>query len=242
MIQLKNIFKSYGDHIAVNGLSLDIQPNQIFGFLGPNGAGKTTCIKMITGIMPPTKGEIFINGINLYHDPISCKRITGYVPDRPYVYEKLKAWEFIEFILDLYENNTEESQHLAHYYFELFQIQDAKYKIIEDFSHGMKQKLVILSSLLHKPKLLVIDEPMVGLDPRGAQTLKKLFGDLAESGTTIFLSTHTMAVAQEVCDHIAIINKGKIVASGTMEDLRKNESDSLEEIFLQITEEEMDQN
>ncbi|PCJ16635.1 MAG: hypothetical protein COB02_15515 [Candidatus Cloacimonadota bacterium] len=195
---------------------------------------------MITGIMPPTSGEIFINGININENHILCKQITGYVPDRPYVYEKLKAWEFVEFILDLYENNSKESQDLAHHYFELFQIKDAKYKIIEDFSHGMKQKLVILSSLLHKPKLLVIDEPMVGLDPRGAKTLKKLFCDLAQNGTTIFLSTHTMAVAQEVCDNIAIINKGLIVASGTMEELRKNENDSLEQVFLQITEEELE--
>lgn len=239
MIRLDNIKKSYGDHQAVKGLSLDIAPNQVFGFLGPNGAGKTTSIKMLTGIMPPSSGEIFIDGVNLLQNPLHCKTVTGYVPDRPYVYEKLKAWEFVEFILDLYQNNSKESQDLAHYYFDLFKIDDAKYKIIEDFSHGMKQKLVILSSLLHKPKLLVIDEPMVGLDPRGAKTLKKLFRDLADSGTTIFLSTHTMAVAQEVCDNIAIINKGTIVAQGTMQELQKGQDHSLEQVFLQITEEEL---
>jgi len=240
MIELINVKKNFGDKAAVDGISLKVEKGEVFGFLGPNGAGKTTTLKMLTGILRPTFGKILIEGKNIETDPEDCKRIMGFVPDRPYVYEKLRGWEFVEFIMDLYDIRSPETETLAQKYFELFAIEFARDQMIEDYSHGMKQKLVILSALLHRPKVLVIDEPMVGLDPRGAKTLKKLFGDLSAEGVSIFLSTHTMSVAEEVCHKIAIINYGKILATGTMQELRKRESsdDSLEALFLKITEEE----
>lgn len=244
MIEMQEVSKSFGDQIAVDQLNLNVSKGEIFGFLGPNGAGKTTSIRMLTGIIPPSKGVIKIQGVDIQKDPIHCKRMMGYIPDRPYVYEKLKGWEFVEFSMLLYENLNEESIRLANEYFELFQMEFARDRLIEDYSHGMKQKLVILASLLHQPQLLVIDEPMVGLDPRGAKTLKELFFKLREEGRTIFLSTHTMSVAQEVCDRIAIINGGSILATGTMEELRNkgHQDDSLEALFLKITEEERQEN
>jgi len=243
MIRMENVTKNFGEHVAVAGIDLQVNKGEIFGFLGPNGAGKTTSIRMVTGILPPSTGRILIDGIDIQERPIECKRKTGYIPDRPYVYEKLKGWEFVEFMLLLYDNYNEEAIQAAHKYFDLFKITFAKDKMIEDYSHGMKQKIVILASLLHKPDILVIDEPMVGLDPRGAKTLKELFKTLADSGTTIFLSTHTMSVAQELCDRISIINHGKILATGTMEQLkhRGQTEDDLESIFLKITEEEQEE-
>jgi len=240
MIEFENVFKFYGDTPAVNGVSLKVEPGEIFGFLGPNGAGKTTSIRMATGIFPPTSGFVRIDGTDIQKNPSVCKMKIGYVPDRPYVYEKLTGWEFIEFIMDLYECKTTSARETARDYLQMFQIDHAADMLIEDYSHGMKQKLVILSALLHNPSLIVIDEPMVGLDPRGARSLKDLFARLSSSGTSIFLSTHTMSVAEEVCDRISIINQGKILATGTMADLRErgHHDDDLEALFLKITEEE----
>lgn len=241
MIEFQNVYKFYGTTPAVNGISLKVEPGEIFGFLGPNGAGKTTSIRMATGIFPPTAGSILVNGLDIQKDPGLCKAKIGYVPDRPYVYEKLTGWEFIEFIMDLYECNSEHSRDLARHYLKMFQIDHAVERLIEDYSHGMKQKLVILTSLLHEPALIVIDEPMVGLDPRGARSLKDLFKKLSSDGTSIFLSTHTMSVAEEMCDRISIINQGKILATGTMAELRArgHNDDDLEALFLRITEEEI---
>ena len=241
MIELINIKKRYGELNAVDGIDLKVNPGEIYGFLGPNGAGKTTTIRMITGILPATSGDIIIDSYNLKSDPMICKRITGYVPDRPFVYEKLRAWEFLQFICDLYSLNRKTVLQDAEELLEMFQLSHAKYRLIEDFSHGMKQKLVIISSLLSDPKLLVIDEPMVGLDPKGATILKALFRKLASAGKTIFLSTHTMSVAEELCDRISIIHAGKIKASGSMSELRNlgKGDGNLEQIFLKITEEEV---
>ena len=241
MIEFQNVYKFYGTTPAVNGISLKVKPGEIFGFLGPNGAGKTTSIRMATGIFPPTDGTILIDGVDIQKDPGLCKAKIGYVPDRPYVYEKLTGWEFIEFIMDLYECSSEHSRDLAHHYLKMFQIDHAVDRLVEDYSHGMKQKLVILTSLLHEPALIVIDEPMVGLDPRGARSLKDLFKKLSSEGTSIFLSTHTMSVAEEMCDRISIINQGKILATGTMAELRArgHNDDDLEALFLRITEEEI---
>lgn len=239
MIELINLKKSFNQHIAVDNISLKVKSGEIFGFLGPNGAGKTTCIRMLNGIIPPTEGQILLNDMDIAIEPVACKQITGYVPDRPWIYERLKGWEFIEFICDLYNIRNQTSFDLANYYLERFEIAFAKDKLIQDYSHGMKQKLIISCALLHDPQILVIDEPMVGLDPKGAKTLKALFHELAEAGKTIFLSTHTMSVAEEVCDRIGIINFGKILACGTMQELQdKTASDaSLEELFLKITSE-----
>jgi ABC-2 type transport system ATP-binding protein len=240
MIQLNNISKSYGNHQAVKDVSFKVNSGEVFGFLGPNGAGKTTCIRMITGILPPSSGSIEIHGMNIREKPEECKRITGYIPDRPYLYEKLKGWEFVEFILDLYEIRSDAAIQQANDYFELFDLEFAKYQLIEDYSHGMKQKLVVLTSLLPDPDVIVIDEPMVGLDPKGARNLKRLIRELAERGKTILLSTHTMSVAEEVCDRIAIIHHGIIRETGTMEELRQKlkKDTSLEDIFLTLTVEE----
>lgn len=241
MIQLHEVTKHYGDTKALDGISLHIEKGCIFGFLGPNGAGKTTLIRILTGICPPTSGQVLINGFDILKEPEKCKRITGYVPDRPFVYEKLRGFEFVDFILELYEVKNEKTLQKAHELFELFEIADAKYRMIENYSHGMKQKLVIICSLLPDPELIVIDEPMVGLDPGGALNLKKLLRKMVtEENKTVFLSTHTMSVAEEICDQIAIINHGKIAAIGTMQEFRqKTTADAtLENIFLTLTREQ----
>lgn len=240
MIELINVSKNYGDFQAVKQLNLKIDSGRIHGFLGPNGAGKTTTIRMLSGILPPSSGEIRIAGLSYLDHPEQIKARTGYVPDRPSIYEKLKAFEYLIFICDLYSLPKDSVLKRADKLLELFRLQDCKNRMIEDFSHGMKQKLVIISALLPDPDVLIIDEPMVGLDPKGAATLKKLLRELAESGKTIFLSTHTMSVAQELCDSISIINNGEIRATGTMQELRQYSSHegNLEEIFLQITEAE----
>ena len=244
MIELRSVFKQYGSFEAVKGISLTAHPGKIYGFLGPNGAGKTSTIRMITGIQPPSSGQILLDGIDVTLEPMHCRRITGYVPDRPYVYERLKAWEFLQFMAELYRIHNPETMQRAEELLALFRLDDARHRLIEDFSHGMKQKLVIVASLLHDPKILVIDEPMVGLDPKGAATLKELFRKLAQEGRTIFLSTHTMSVAEELCHTISIIHKGVIAATGSMKELKSqgNSDDGLEEIFLKITEEEAEQN
>ncbi len=242
MIEFCDVSKYYGKIPAVNGISLKVGKGEIYGFLGPNGAGKTTSIRMATGIFPPTSGTVLVNDLDIQKNPSICKAKIGYVPDRPYVYEKLTGWEFLEFIMDLYENRTDRAGELAQEYLKLFQIDHAVEMLIQDYSHGMKQKLVILSALLHEPDLIVIDEPMVGLDPRGARSLKDLFRNLARAGTSIFLSTHTMSVAEELCDRISIIHQGKILATGAMKDLRElgHHDDNLEALFLKITEEEQE--
>ncbi len=239
MIEFINVYKRYGQYLAVDNINLKIKKGEIFGFSGPNGAGKTSSIRMLTGIIPPSEGQILMGEQDIQKNDLYCKRITGYVPDRPYVYERLRAWEFIEFIAELYEVRSEKTFARACEYLELFDLLWAKDRLIEDFSHGMKQKLVIISALLHDPELLVIDEPMVGLDPKGVRVLKDLFVRLAKEGKTIFLSTHTMSVAQELCDRVAILNRGRVVALGSMDDLQKNQDENLEKIFLRLTEESL---
>ncbi|MEE2923588.1 MAG: ABC transporter ATP-binding protein [bacterium] len=241
MIELDQVVKQFAEHRAVDSISLKVEPGEIFGFLGPNGAGKTTSIRMVTGILPPSSGKVLIQGLDIQKHPIECKRKMGYIPDRPYVYEKLKGWEFLEFMMLLYDCQGPTAETIAETYLERFKMDFARDRLIEDYSHGMKQKLVIVASLLHDPDILVIDEPMVGLDPRGAKTLKEVFVELTEAGKTIFLSTHTMSVAEELCHRISIINHGKILATGNMGELKKRGStdDSLEGIFLKITEEEL---
>lgn len=243
MIELDQVVKQFGEHRAVDNICLKVEPGEIFGFLGPNGAGKTTSIRMVTGILPPSSGRVIIQGVDIQQDPIRCKQNMGYIPDRPYVYEKLKGWEFLEFMMLLYQCHNDQAINIAETYLERFQMGFARDRLIEDYSHGMKQKLVIVASLLHDPDILVIDEPMVGLDPRGAKTLKEIFKELTNEGKTIFLSTHTMSVAEELCHRISIINHGRILATGNMSELRKRGStdDSLEGIFLKITEEEQQQ-
>jgi ABC-2 type transport system ATP-binding protein len=236
MIKLINLTKNYGKLIAVNNVNLEVAPGEIFGFLGPNGAGKTTTIKLMAGLLQPSGGSILINGHDVQKEPLKAKFITGFIPDRPFLYEKLTAVEFMRFVADLYE--MQDSKIRINDLLELFGLPDWRNELIENFSHGMKQRLVMASALLHNPKVLVVDEPMVGLDPRGARLVKDIFKDLASKGVTVFMSTHTLEIVEHMCTRLAIINQGKIIAEGSVEDLgrmARMENSHLEPIFLRLT-------
>ncbi|NLH49580.1 MAG: ABC transporter ATP-binding protein [Myxococcales bacterium] len=238
MIRTEGLTKNYGKLVAVDRLDLDVRPGEVFGFLGPNGAGKTTTIKMLVGMLQPTGGKIFIDGIDALTDPIAAKAVTGYIPDRPYLYEKLTAREFLRFVGGLYAVPTAEIDRFGGELLRMFELEKWADELIENFSHGMKQRLIMSAALLHRPKVLIVDEPMVGLDPKGARLVKRIFRQLAADGHTLFMSTHTLEVAEEVCDRIAIINQGRIIALGTMAELRatnRNEGGRLESIFLELT-------
>lgn len=236
MIKLINLTKKYGDFVAVKGINLEITAGQVFGFLGPNGAGKTTTIKMIAGLLQPTSGSAVIGGYDISREPLRAKFITGFIPDRPFLYEKLTAAEFMHFVSNLYGMADPKLRisDLLH----LFGLIDWADELVENFSHGMKQRLVMASALLHEPQVLVVDEPMVGLDPRGARLVKDIFQDLASKGVTVFMSTHTLEIVEQMCNRVAIINKGEIIAEGSVDDLGRMASmpDShLEPIFLKLT-------
>lgn len=240
MIKLDHLTKHFGRIAAVDDLSLEVRGGEIMAFLGPNGAGKTTTLRMIGGLLEPTGGRIEVKGHDLARSPLEVKRIMGFIPDRPYLYEKLTAREFLVFSGGLYgvppDRGASRGKELLH----LFGLTDWSDELIESFSHGMKQRLVMASALLHEPEVLVIDEPMVGLDPRGTRMLKNLFRGLRDRGVTLLLSTHTLSVAEEICDRVAIIHKGRLVSVGTVEDLRvlshKHEA-GFEEVFLALTSE-----
>ena len=241
MIRLEQLSKSYGRHEAVKNLSLEVAPGELFGFLGPNGAGKTTTIKMIAGLLQPTSGQVFLAGHDLAREPVAAKSSLGFIPDRPFLYEKLSAVEFLRFVAGIYGHDTRGSNGVNGRIDELLglvELTHVRTDLIESFSHEMKQRLVMAAAFVHEPKALVVDEPMVGLDPKGARLIKKVFREYCERGFTIFVSTHTLEVAQELCDRIGIILKGELVACGTMEELRKHaetERRDLEEIFLKLT-------
>jgi len=236
MIKLTNLTKRYGNLIAVKSIDLEVKAGEIFGFLGPNGAGKTTTIKMMAGLLQPTGGSVAIGGFDVQKEPLQAKAITGFIPDRPYLYEKLTAGEFMRFVAELYTMPTADGR--IDELLSLFGLTDWAGELVENFSHGMKQRLVMASSLLHRPKVLVVDEPMVGLDPRGARLVKDLFKDLASQGVTIFMSTHTLEIVEAMCTRVAIINKGEIIAGGSVEELgrlARMENSHLEPIFLKLT-------
>jgi len=236
MIKLTNLTKLYGSLTAVNAINLEVNAGEIFGFLGPNGAGKTTTIKMMAGLLQPTGGSVAIGGFDVQKDPLNAKAITGFIPDRPYLYEKLTAGEFMRFIAELYTMPSADGR--IDELLGLFGLSDWAGELVENFSHGMKQRLVMASSLLHRPKVLVVDEPMVGLDPRGARLVKDLFKDLASQGVTIFMSTHTLEIVEAMCTRVAIINRGEIIAGGSVEELgrlARMENSHLEPIFLKLT-------
>ena len=239
MIELIDLTKRYNDFPAVNGLNLAIQKGEIFGFIGPNGAGKTTTINMMAGVLAPTSGSVMICGINIQNHPKKAKSKIGYIPDRPYLYEKLTGIEFLKFIGDLYGVDEDTVLNRSREKLQLFSLSEWADDLIESYSHGMKQRLVMASALLHDPEVIIIDEPMVGLDPLVINMVKSLFQDLAKEGVTIFMSTHTLKVAEDICDRIGIIHKGAFVATGTSEDLKRNIKDKdadLEEIFIKLTE------
>jgi ABC-2 type transport system ATP-binding protein len=242
MIKIENLSKRYGKTQAVDHINLEVPAGKVMGFLGPNGAGKTTTIRMLAGLLRPDSGKITLNGYNLAQDPVSAKAVTGFVPDRPYLYEKLTGWEFLEFIAGMYHVPEDELQERGVSYLEMFELLDWKDELIEGYSHGMKQRLIITSALLHKPKIFIIDEPMVGLDPRGVRLVKDLFTSMAAShGMAVFLSTHTLAVAEEICSRVTIIHKGKIIASDTPDQIKEKiaiTGGNLEMAFLKLTDTE----
>jgi len=237
MITFENLTKIYRGIKAVDNLSLNVPQGTIFGFIGPNGAGKTTTIKMMAGVLRPTRGKIYINGLEIAKEPSKVKRIIGFIPDRPFLYEKLSGIEFLRFKAGLYRIKENRLGERIADLLSLFELSDWGDELIESYSHGMKQRLIIASAMIHEPKVIIVDEPMVGLDPKGAKLVKEIFKEWANDGATVFMSTHTLALAQEVCQQIAIVDKGRIVASGTSEDLKKQAGveGNLESIFLKIT-------
>jgi ABC-2 type transport system ATP-binding protein len=238
MLRLEGLRKHYGSFEAVKGIDLEVPRGEIFGFLGPNGAGKTTTIRMVAGVLKPTAGRIQVGPFSLADTPEDAKRHIGYIPDRPYLYEKLTGGEFLRFVAGLWGTDPREAEERGDRLLRLFNLDRWKDELVESYSHGMRQKLLITSALCHHPELVIVDEPMVGLDPRSARILKDLLRAFVEAGGTVFLSTHTLEVAEALCDRIAIIHQGRIIAQGTMEELRR-QSDSgdahLEEIFLKVT-------
>ena len=237
MIRFENLTKYYRGIKAVDDLNLQIPQGTIFGFIGPNGAGKTTTIKMMAGVLRPTRGRIYINGLDIAKEPSKTKRIIGFIPDRPFLYEKLSGVEFLRFKAGLYGMKGNRIGEKILDLLDLFELTEWADELIESYSHGMKQRLIMAAAIIHDPKIIIVDEPMVGLDPKGAKLVKEIFKELAREGATVFMSTHTLALAQEICQQIAIVDKGRIVASGTSEDLEKQagvEGD-LERIFLKIT-------
>jgi ABC-2 type transport system ATP-binding protein len=240
MIELAGLTKKYTDLVAVNDLNIFVPKGEIFGFIGPNGAGKTTTINMMGGIITPTSGRVTICGIRMEEHPEKAKSKIGFIPDRPYLYEKLTAMEFLEFTADLYGVNENDFPARSQEQLEMFSLSEWSGELIESYSHGMKQRLVMAAALLHEPEVIIVDEPMVGLDPVAIKMVKELFLHLAAGGVTIFMSTHTLKVAEDICDRIGVIHKGSLVANGTPEDLRcltdAGEAD-LEQVFMRLTEE-----
>ena len=238
MIEIKNLTKKYVDFPAVNNLNLSIQKGEIFGFIGPNGAGKTTTIKMISGILLPTSGTVMIAGISMKDHPEKAKSKIGFIPDRPYLYEKLTGMEFLKFVADLYGVDSDIFSKKAEQHLKMFSLLDWADELIESYSHGMKQRLIMAAALLHDPEVIIVDEPMVGLDPVAIIMVKDLFRNLAKQGVTIFMSTHTLKIAEDICDRIGIIHKGHLIATGTTEDLQRKAQISdadLEQVFLNLT-------
>jgi ABC-2 type transport system ATP-binding protein len=238
VIRLKQLTKQYGRFTAVDGVDLVVPSGELFGFLGPNGAGKTTTFRMIAGILRPTSGTIEIGGIDINRRPLEAKARLGFIPDRPFVYDKLTGAEFLRFAAALYGQQGPLVERRIDELLELFDLTRWKDELTESYSHGMRQKLIICGALVHRPAVIVVDEPMVGLDPRSARLLKDLFRQFVERGGTVLMSTHTLEVAETMCDRIAIVHGGKIVASGNMSELQEQTSSEhlgLEDLFLKLT-------
>jgi ABC-2 type transport system ATP-binding protein len=238
MIQVQDLAKKYGAFTAVDGVSLDVAPGEIHGFLGPNGAGKTTTIRMIAGLLKPTRGRIVIDGHDLERAPEKAKAALGFIPDRPFLYDKLTAAEFLRFHAGLYGIEGGGLQERLLELLALFELLGWKDELVESFSHGMKQRLVMCAAFLHRPRAVLVDEPMVGLDPRGARLIKQVFRAMSRKGVAILMSTHTLEVAEEMCDQISIILEGRILARGTVADLRAlagGEDEKLTPVFLKLT-------
>lgn len=239
MIYIRNVSKSYSNGAvkAVDNLSLKVNKGEIFGFLGPNGAGKTTTIKMMIGLLNADEGEILINGADIRKNALEAKKSIGYVPDNPNLYERLTGSEYLNFMADVYQVSSRERRQRIEYYLEMFELKDAASDLIKSYSHGMKQKIALTGALIHNPAVWILDEPMVGLDPKSAHLLKEQMREHCDKGNTVFFSTHILEVAEKLCDRIGIIHRGRLIASGTMNELRQGDNkDSLENIFLELTE------
>jgi ABC-2 type transport system ATP-binding protein len=238
VIRLENLTKRYGSFTAVDEVSMHVPRGSLHGFLGPNGAGKTTTLRMIAGILRPTSGRIVIGEHDLATHPIQAKQRLGFIPDRPFVYDKLTGAEFLRFVAGLYGQEGQLVEKRIDELLEIFELSTWKHELVESYSHGMRQKLIISSALIHRPELIVVDEPMVGLDPRGARLLKDLFREFCGRGGTVLMSTHTLEIAEALCDRLAIIQGGKIVAEGTMDEIRRQHAAGdvgLEDLFLKLT-------
>ena len=238
MIRLENVTKLYGSFVAVDDITLTVGRGELFGFLGPNGAGKTTTLRMIAGILRPSAGRVLIGDDDVHKSPLAAKRQLGFIPDRPFVYEKLTGAEFLRFVAGLYGQEGESIERRIAELLEVFELTSWRDELVEAYSHGMRQKLIISSALIHRPACIVVDEPMVGLDPKAARLLKDIFRQFVGRGGTVLMSTHTLEVAEAMCDRIAIIQHGKIAACGTMDELRRQTAAgnvSLEELFLRLT-------
>lgn len=239
MIETLKLCKDYDGKKAVIDLDLKIEPGELFCFLGPNGAGKTTTIKMLAGLLRPSSGTARVAGFDIQTHPVEAKRRIGYIPDRPYLYEKLSGRDFCTFVGDMFGIDRAVQRRRTDHYLEMFDLMDAADEFIENYSHGMRQKLVFSASLMHDPEVVIIDEPMVGLDPRSARTVKNLMREEANKGKSVFLSTHTLSVAEEIADRIGVISKGRVIFIGTIAELRieLKHTGNLEQLFLQLTEE-----
>ncbi|MBE3556630.1 MAG: ABC transporter ATP-binding protein [Firmicutes bacterium] len=237
-IQTRGLTKRYGDFVAVDKLDLDVYGGEIFGFLGPNGAGKTTTIRMLCGMLLPTSGSARVVGYDVQREPRQVKRRIAYVPDQPTLYPKLNAWEFLDLIGDLWQMDRREAQQRSQALLELFELTDAANDRLEGYSHGMKQKIALAGALLHRPEVIFLDEPMVGLDPKSARLLKEVMRRLAKEGVAVFFSTHILEVAEQLCHRVGILKAGHLIACGTLEELRRTRGqaeESLEDLFLELT-------
>ena len=232
MIEIKNVTKKYGENIAISDISFNVNDGEIFGFIGHNGAGKTTLIKSIVGIHEFDSGDILINGKSIMRNPIECKKQMAYVPDNPELYENMKAIDFINFICDVYEVSLEERTKNINKYAKLFEIDNNLNEPISSFSHGMKQKIALISALAHNPKILIMDEPFVGLDPKAVYDVKEIMNEMIKEGKIIFFSTHILDVAEKLCSRVAIIKNGKILKVGNMDEVKGDKS--LENVFLEL--------
>ena len=244
MLKTVNLTKNYGQLTAVNQLNLEVKAGELFCFLGPNGAGKTTTIKMMAGILTPTQGQVFLDGINVHRNPVQAKSLLAYVPDQPNLYEKLSPREFLSFIADIYRMDRTSVERQSSHWLEIFNLSDRADELMGGFSHGMKQKVSLIAALLHEPRVLFLDEPTVGLDPRSARMIKDLLRTLCEKGVTVFMSTHILEIAERMCDRVGIIQNGQLLALGSIEELRTrtnhgqstdSSSPTLEDLFLELT-------
>ena len=234
MLKIENLTKKYGDVKAVDDLTLHIAPGEIYGFIGHNGAGKTTTLKSVVGILNFDEGEIYIDGISIKEKPLECKKMLAYIPDNPDLYDFMTGIQYLNFVADIFGVGAEERAERIRKYADVFEITDDLAQPLSAYSHGMKQKLAVISALIHEPKLIIMDEPFVGLDPKAAHLLKNIMREMCDKGSAIFFSTHVLEVAEKLCDKVAIIKGGKLIKSGTMEEVKGDES--LEAVFLELEE------